>query len=158
MDLHFVHDALATSEQDLDKDGKPDGWFDTKFDCFWFNAHPNWADYAPNVDDDPGLDRDDTDGAGPENLNLNIPENTRYRVGVHYWLNHEYGPAFATVRLYIKSVLVLEIADVKMVEHDMWNVLTIDWPSGDVKVVADPKGGSGPWITPAYENESFAQP
>ena len=40
------------------------------FDCFWFNAHPNWGSFDPSVDDDPGLDRDDTDGAGPENLFL----------------------------------------------------------------------------------------
>ncbi len=155
MDLHFIHDAYANSAPDLDKDGKPDGWFDQPFDCFWFNAQPNWGSFDPSIDDDPGLDRDDTDGAGPENLNLNIPENTTYRIGVHYWSDHEYGPSFATLRIYIYSILVFEVTDVKLVNHDMWNAATIDWPSAQVKLVQ--KGG-GYWITPGYQNPFFFQP
>ena len=155
MDLHFVRDDYASTGPDLDKDGKPDPWFDQPFDCFWFNAHPNWGSFDPSIDDDPGMDRDDTDGAGPEILNLNIPENTTYRIGVHYWSDHDYGPSYATLRIYIYSILVFEVTDVKMVNHDMWNAATIEWPSAKVTLV---QKGVGYWITPAYQNPFFYQP
>jgi hypothetical protein len=153
VDLHFVHDAYAVSGEDLDGDGKPDPWFDQPFDCFWFNAHPNWGSFDPSIDDDPGLDLDDTDGAGPENLNLNIPETTTYRVGVHYWSDHQYGKSLATVRIYIYSNLVFEVQDVELVNHDMWNVATIAWPSGKVELVQTIEGEYK--ITPNYENPFF---
>jgi hypothetical protein len=156
LDLHFVHDSYAVSGPDLDGDGGPDPWFDQPFDCFWFNAHPNWGSFDPSVDDDPGLDRDDTDGAGPENLNLNIPENTIYRVGVHYWSDHEYGDALATVRIYIYSNLVFEVNEVKLSNLDMWDVATIEWPSGAIQV-SQGDHPSGYKITPSYKNPNFYQ-
>jgi hypothetical protein len=152
VDLHFLHPYA--SGPDLDGDGKPDGWFDQPFDAFWFNPAPNWGSFDPAIDDDPGLDRDDTDGAGPENLNLNIPENDKkYRVGVHYWHDHGYGPSYATVRIYIYAELVFEMTDVKLQHHDMWDVATIDWPSGSVELVTGPGGALR--ITPDYENPLF---
>ena len=160
VDLHFLHPYA--SGPDLDGDGEPDGWFDQPFDCFWFNPNPQWASYDPAVDDDPGLDRDDTDGAGPENLNLNIPEpNSTYRVGVHYWHDHNYGPSYATVRVYIYAQLVYELTDVQLLNHDMWDVASIDWPSGNVSQVCSPVSPAGqclPKITPNYENPFFFQP
>ncbi len=153
LDLHFAHDKFAATNPDIDMDGKPDVWFDQPFDTFWFNAHPNWGSFDPSIDDDPGLDLDDTDGAGPENLNLNIPENTDYRVGVHYWSDHEYGPSYATVRIYIYSNLVFEVADVKLSHHDMWCVATIAWPSGKITLCQEPDGGYK--ITPDYQNPFF---
>ena len=155
VDLHFLHPYA--SGPDLDGDGKPDGWFDQPFDCFWFNPNPNWGSFDPAVDDDPGLDRDDTDGAGPENLNLNIPENEKkYLVGVHYWHDHKYGPSYVTLRVYIYAVLVFELTDVKLLNHDMWEVATIDWPSGEVNLITDKNGNYK--ITPNYENPFFFQP
>ena len=155
VDLHFLHPYA--SGPDLDGDGKPDGWFDQPFDCFWFNPNPNWGSFDPAVDDDPGLDRDDTDGAGPENLNLNIPENEKkYLVGVHYWHDHKYGPSYVTVRVYIYAELVFELTDVKLLNHDMWEVATIAWPSGEVTLITDKNGNYK--ITPNYENPFFFQP
>ena len=152
LDLHFVHTEYA-SMPDKDGDGMPDGWFDPIFDTFWFNAEPNWGTFDPNVDDNPGLDRDDTDGAGPENLNLNIPENVTYRIGVHYWDDHDYGPAYATIRVYIYKNLVIELTDVKLSQCDMWDVGTITWPSGKVELTQDPGGGYD--ITPQYASDFF---
>jgi len=43
LDLHFVLKEFAVKGPDLDKDGKPDGWFNKPFDCYWFNSHPNWG-------------------------------------------------------------------------------------------------------------------
>ncbi len=155
LDLHFCH-PLANTGVDLDGDGVGDPWFDQPFDAFWFNAKPNWASFDPSIDDDPGLDRDDTDGAGPENLNLNIPENLTYKVGVHYWSDHEYGPSLATVRIYVYGQLVFEVSDVKMVNHDMWDVARIAWPSGKITLVTEEGGGYK--ITPSYINPDFFQP
>ncbi len=152
MDLHFVHPYAAGP--DLDGDGAPDGWFDIPWDCFWFNAHPNWGSFDPNIDDDPGLDRDDTDGGGPENINLDVPENLVYRVGVHYWNDHGYGAGYATMRIYVYGQLVFEVADVMLVDKDMWEVVTIEWPSGKVTLVTDP-GTGGYKITPNYCNPFF---
>ena len=153
LDLHFVHPNAAGP--DLDGDGEPDGWFDQPFDCFWFNAHPEWGSFNPEVDDDPGLDRDDTDGAGPENINLNLPEDVTYKVGVHYWNDHGYGSAYVTVRVYIESVMVWESDLTKLQDSDMWEVIAITWTT------ADPQ----PWqlstdnaqIIPNYQNPFFFQ-
>ena len=93
---------------------------------------------------------------------MNIPENTTYRVGVHYWSDHEYGPSYSTVRIYIYSNLVFEVTDVKMKNHDMWDVATIDWPSGKVTMVqvdSDNDGTPDTYkITPDYQNPFFFQP
>jgi hypothetical protein len=153
LDLHFLHPWAAGP--DLDGDGAADGWFDIPFDCFWFNAHPNWGSYDPGINDDPGLDRDDTDGAGPENINLDIPENVAYRVGVHYWNDHGYGASYATVRVYIYAQLVFEVLDVMLVDSDMWEVCSVEWPSGKVQVITDDAGQYK--ITPAYHNPYFFQ-
>ena len=155
LDLHFAHLKYADGSIDLDNDGKNDPWFDTVFDCFWFNPHPEWASFTSQADN-PGLDRDDTDGAGPENLNLDQPEAATYGIAVHYWADHDYGKSEATVRIYLYGQLVFEQADVELYNHDMWNVATIEWPSGQVKSV---KGqGGGLHITPDYQNPWFFQP
>ncbi|MGM0577580.1 MAG: choice-of-anchor D domain-containing protein [Myxococcota bacterium] len=152
LDLHFLH-PFATGE-DVDGDGEPDGWFDQPFDCFWFNAQPNWGSLDPAVDDDPGLDRDDTDGAGPENVNLNIPEDgLTYKVGVHYWNDHGFGPSNATVRVYIYSSLVFELKNVELIDSDLWEVAEVSWPSGEVELITE-EGGDYK-IVPNYQHPFF---
>ena len=151
LDLHFLHPWAAGP--DLDGDGVPDGWYDVPFDCFWFNAHPNWGSFDPALNDDPGLDRDDTDGAGPENINLDIPEHVVYRVGVHYWNDHGYGPAYATLRVYIYGQLEFEVADIRLIGGAMWSACTIEWPSGEVELTTDEHGN--PRIMPDYVNPWF---
>ncbi len=154
MDLHFAHPDAAKSklckvpaelcsgkpckcQDDLDKDGQPDPWFHTFSDVFWYNPNPNWASLNPSVNDNPGLDLDDTDGWGPENLNLKTPElNTVYRVGVHYWDNHDFGDATANVRIYILGVLKADMTSTVMSQCDFWWVKDIEWPSGNLLDVA----------------------
>jgi hypothetical protein len=151
LDLHFLHPSATGA--DVDGDAVPDGWFDTPWDCHFFNAHPNWGSLDPGINDDPGLDRDDTDGAGPENLNLAMPEDFAYRVGVHYWKDHGYGAAFATVRVYIYSQMVFEAADVQLHELDLWEVGTLNWQSAIFDLATDSAGQYV--ITPGFEVLDF---
>ncbi|MFH1531464.1 MAG: hypothetical protein ABIK09_12120 [Pseudomonadota bacterium] len=127
LDLHFTHPGA-------------DGWFDQPYNCSWFDMHPEWGSFDPSIDDNPNLHEDDADGAGPENINLNIPEDVTYKVGVHDWSDHGYGASYATVRVYIYAQLVFEVPDVKLVDGDLWEVCTVAWPSGNVQVVTDPNG------------------
>ncbi|MBP48189.1 MAG: hypothetical protein CMH53_09660, partial [Myxococcales bacterium] len=180
MDLHFAH-PLASSF-DIDCDGKLDPWFSNPYDTFWFNPNPNWGSINPNVNDDPSLDLDDTDGAGPENLNLDEPEGKVgapkfYHVGVHYWNDHGFGTSYATVNVYIMGVLALQLDKVEMDVLDMWYVGKINWPNsmsakgitvdpfqicyqtGDPCDKANPGKRwvpKGDWcITPCYVNPAF---
>ena len=149
LDLHFAHPQALGN--DVDEDGVVEPWFDLPWDCFWYNDHPNWGSFNPDLADDPGLDLDDVDGAGPENLNLEIAEPSAcYRMGAHYADDHGYGPSFATLRVYIYGALVTEIPGVELVAGDMWFAATVCWPEGLVTVQETPEGG---WdVIPDYSN------
>lgn len=86
----------------------PDGkWGDTGnaqlnngSDVFFLNRDPAWTTAAGI--EYPSLDRDEKDGEGPENVNLDKPGACRwYAVGVHYYQDNAFGPSYATVRIYI---------------------------------------------------------
>ncbi len=130
MDLHLRH---------------PEGtWFCKPRDVSYTNPNPDWGTpFDPS--DDPHLDIDDSDGAGPETITLNHPEDARlYWVGVHYHNDHGYGPSFATVRVFIRGVPRFELADRRMARTDaFWEVATIAWPGGQVTPI-DRLHGSPP--------------
>jgi hypothetical protein len=72
-------------------------------DCYYGNCVAGggapvleWG--APGDDDDPRLDLDDTDGHGPENINITTPYTGTYRVGVHVYRGS--GRHRVTVRIY----------------------------------------------------------
>ena len=153
LNLHFQHPLAKSGGLDLDEDGEPDGWFNVPYDCFFYNFCPNWGSYDPEINDDPHLDTDDTDGAGPENITLEIPEAVTYRVGVYYWNDHEFGPALATVRVFLLGELAYEAEGLELKKLDMWEVCTIEWPSGAVKPVTNEDGL--PKVTPDYVNPYF---
>ncbi len=131
LDLHFAHPMAQTDDQDCD--GKPDPWFSNPWDTFWYNASPNWGS-SGNTKDDPTLDLDDTDGAGPENLNLIDPEGTAdspaaYAVGAHYWNDHGFGTSYVTVSIWMQGGLAVQVAGVAMQPLDMWYVGKVHWPN-----------------------------
>ena len=137
VDLHFLHPKAYGN------------YFDFSYDCYWENTGPEWGIFSPS--DNPSLDRDDTDGAGPENLNVAVPEQgVRYQVGAHYWNDWGYGKAFTTVRIYIYGVLRDQWADVSLNNDDMWDTHYIDWPSGTVTRI-----GGTPRITPNFRGSGF---
>ena len=155
MDLHFTHPNASWA--DIDEDGTPEPWFDQVWDCFWFNPAPEWVLGDPAADDDPSLDLDDTDGAGPEIVSLGVPEDgTTYRIGVHYWNDHDFGMSAASVKIFLYGDLVTTIGPVDLVDSDMWDVATIQWPSGVITPVVDDDGQ--PAITPGYDDPLFFVP
>lgn len=113
LDLHMLHPA--------------GNWNEPPWDCFWRSIEPDWGTDG-DTSDNPSLDIDDTDGAGPENINLNNPENITYRVGAYYFSDHAYGPSYATIRIFLSTVLVFEYRD-KYLERtgEFWDVSTIEW-------------------------------
>lgn len=132
MDLHFAHELASGSDLDCDGDGDP--WFHIPYDAFWFNPNPNWGTSNPAANDDPSLDLDDTDGDGPENLNVPAPEGTLadvadYHVGVHVMSAKGGGPTKATLVVYVFGVLAVQIAKVALNAWDMWYVGKVHWPN-----------------------------
>lgn len=69
-------------------------------DCYFGNCDGGssleWG--APGTSDNPRLDIDDTNGFGPENINITRPQPGTYRVAVHDWRSD--GPNRVTVRVY----------------------------------------------------------
>jgi hypothetical protein len=156
LDFHFA-DSFAQGP-DLDGDGLPDGWFDIPYDTFWYNKNPEWAVPNPNINDNPSLDRDDTDGSGPENLNLMIPQADHvYRIGVHYWDDHGFGASFPRVRCFIEGTLALDVrlenGGIGMAKCDLWEAAAIEWPAKVAKAVTRQDGS--PKVTPRYMNDAF---
>lgn len=118
LDLHFLHENGH--------------WNRSPYDCHWVNPNPNWGD--PNdARMNPRLDIDQVHGWGPENINLEIPEEgVRYGVGVNYFDDHGYGPSYATVRVFIDGLLRREFTDRYMEDRQFWHVADIDWPSAEI--------------------------
>ena len=152
MDLHFLHPLAYGDGVNIPGVGRL-GYFSDKWDCYFLNPHPKWADndnFKPDEDPNPNLDRDDTDGAGPENLNLRAPQEfdngACYRVGVHYFDDHGYGASFATVKIYIDGKLVWQKKNVRMSMLDLWDAAQICWKKNDpdkkkfVKPIVPPNG------------------
>jgi hypothetical protein len=134
VDLHLLH-PLASA------------YFESRYDCYWDNTAPEWGFSGPAGD--PKLDRDDSDGAGPELASLLEPEaDATYSIGVHYWNDWGYGKSLATVRVFVKGTLAAEFADVELVNDDMWDCCTID-ENGNVAPI-----GVQPKITPNYRGLS----
>lgn len=120
VDLHLLH---------------PSGcWEDSAWDTHFRSVSPNWGDRTRD-DDNPSLDIDDVDGSGPENINLDNPENgVTYAIGVHYWNDWGYGPSDATLRLYLNGSLVFQKSAI-LTNGQFWDVARVFWPSGEISVI-----------------------
>ena len=143
LDLHFMHPFAVD-------------WFDQPFDCFWFNPDPNWGSLDPMVADDPILLLDSTDGSGPEQLEYDPMEvDTLYRIGVHVWSDHGFGPIEATIAVSLGGELIHE-ATVTLENQEFWEVATVHWPSGALEVLVDDQ--DAPLILSDYTNPFFGEP
>jgi len=128
LDLHFLN---------------PNGeWFDLPWDCFWQNRHPNWGDPV-SILDDPSLTIDDTNGLGPEVISLENPEpGMVYKIGVHYFTDHGYGPSYAAVKVYFDGSLAFEESGRLLNEREFWEVAAVDWDAGSVTPIGNVKPGA----------------
>jgi hypothetical protein len=118
LDLHYLH---------------PNGrWDNAPWDIFWRNPQEDWG--AQNdSSDDPSLDIDDTDGAGPENINHSFLENLQYKAGVYYYSDNTLGASYATLRIYVRGQVALEIENKYMPRTgSFWDAALIQWPSANV--------------------------
>lgn len=131
LDLHLLH-PLA------------EGWADVPYNCHYANPAPDWG--PPGPAGDPTHDLDDSNGAGPENIHVFEPEDTsllgeRYRVGVHYRRAEDFlgggtwGPAEATVRVFLAGQLVGEWRRILEATDAFWEVAGIVWTPQDKRVV-----------------------
>ena len=125
VDLHFI------------KMG-PGRWFQSPYDIYFRNPN-NGAGSDDNGywnPESPSLDIDDTDGAGPENVQMNDPQNCEwYGLGIHYY-RQIFGTAYVTVRVYIEQNLVFEELNVPLQRGgQFWDIARIHWDSGQIQLV-----------------------
>ena len=79
----------------------PDGtvWTGSMFDQFvlnFLNTMPEWGPAGPVGN--PSLDRDDSDGWGPENVSIDLPEvGVGYEIGINYFTDNGYGESTPTI-------------------------------------------------------------
>jgi hypothetical protein len=111
----------------------------TNLDCYYANPNPDWG-MVGEPSDNPSLDLDDINGAGPENITLDNPENTDdlgapYKIGVDYYREESlssfegYGPSLVTIRIYLGGQLAWQNDVPKELQrtHDFWEVAQIIW-------------------------------
>jgi hypothetical protein len=96
-------------------------------DIYWQNKTSDWGN--PGPEDDPSLDIDDTDGAGPENINHNNPTNDTYSIGAHYYADKGFGTSIATVRIYLNGALEAERTMTLQTTGTFWHVADLQIPS-----------------------------
>lgn len=113
LDLHFVRLLQGAEAQDPNVRAGKGTWGDKGIttlndgtDVYFENREPVWS-VEGFGNELPSLDRDDKDGDGPENINLDNPSPcTWYAIGVHYYQDRGLGPSYATLRVYINGKLL----------------------------------------------------
>ncbi|MFH1812280.1 MAG: choice-of-anchor D domain-containing protein [Pseudomonadota bacterium] len=122
IDLHLVRNGAAA--------------FSRTDDCYYSNCKgPTGLDWGGG-NANPHLDVDDTDGYGPENINMSGPNNGRYRVGVHYYSPHSASiPATINVKIFVRGGLRAEYTRQLTTCNQFWEVADIEWPSSLVSPV-----------------------
>lgn len=120
MDLHLV---------------EPGGSLWGSTDCHWENCvsgRLNWGDRGTS-DDDPSLDIDDIPGTGPENINIEDPEDGDFEVYVHDYPGTVYSRENdITVNIYIGGELVYTVTEGITGEDSMNAIATVSFPDGTV--------------------------
>jgi hypothetical protein len=95
---------------------------------------PDWdGDGTESSAGDPSLDIDDTNGFGPENINILNPQDGEYEVGVHYWRS-DGDPTTATLKIYDKGSLKFDQTRLLSNTDDSWRVAKIAWGNGEAAV------------------------
>jgi len=73
-------------------------------------------------------------------LNHCEPESgKKYKIGVVYFNDHEFGESTACINIWIWQNLVFNEC-VKLIECDFWEVAYVEWPSGAVDKIYNKEG------------------
>ena len=110
-------------------------WNHQRWDCYFGNKNPEWGNLGPTGD--ASLDIDDTNGAGPENINIEQPEFTDelrrgYLVGVHYYNSAslflgEFGSSEVLVRIHLMGALAGSFEQTLRQTDNFWRIAVINW-------------------------------
>jgi len=144
VDLHLLHPSATR-------------WFDDSLDCHYANctgAGLSWFESAR--DDDPRLDLDQTDGFGPENINIDVPATATYRVGAHFFADDGMGPADVYVNVYCgvgSSAPIASFGPVTLRNDEVWKVADVAVGGGGCRVV-DLRTSSGPNIVTGMQSRA----
>jgi hypothetical protein len=117
----------------------------------------------------PSLDDDDSEGRGPENINILSPEeNGPYRIGVHYHSDKGFGPSKPIVKIFCFGELQSTVGiapevtlstrappdgglGVNGLDNDFWRVADVTFSSTSCTVTPLVDGQDQPWIEPARD-------
>ncbi len=130
LDVHLRHPNSA-------------GWFTAPWNIYSLEPTADWGPEGPAGD--PQLDIDDADGLGPENINLDDPEETAplgapYGVGVHQFratLGPDEAipaPSTATIRIYFAGEVVHEASRLLPATDNFWEAANVHWENGRGRV------------------------
>jgi hypothetical protein len=127
LDLHMTRPGYSSSALMTDND------------CYYANCVTTWGTLDWGVwgdsSDDPALDLDDIPGTGPENINIQAPENGDFTVYVHdyQYSTGDTAPANpATVNIYVAGSLVWTGTKSITIEDSYIPFAMVSWPSGTV--------------------------
>ena len=140
LDIHLAHPLADGPDMNGDGIGAP--WFNTPYDVYSGQPQPQWESPAADGTGNPSLDRNDTNGVGPENIIVRRPPNEgNYRLGVHYVDDNGFGPSYPRLKCYIRGEVKfdhdLSVPGITMQEGDLWYAADISWPSGEIAQVKD---------------------
>ncbi len=103
-------------------------------DVHWRDKKPQWfTSDAAGVGPNPRLDKDDTNGYGPENINIDQPKPGTYRIYVHYFAGS--GNIRQTVRVWLNGLPVAEYRRTLRSSADTWAVADVTWLADATGVV-----------------------
>lgn len=95
-------------------------------DCHWRNLNPDWG-VVGQTNDNPFLDIDDTDGRGPETINLESAPAGNYVVYVHYYGSLLPISTTASLEIYIAGTRVATPSRNNLRCDESWRVGEIQW-------------------------------
>ncbi len=131
LDLHFVR--LRQGADIENPTGEEHGiWGDVGdvrlqngTDVYFENREPTWT-IAGLGTEKPSLDRDDADGEGPENINMDTPVPCSwYALGVHYYQDNALGPSYATLRVYVSGKLRFEKSNISLSQTGVFKQVAV---------------------------------
>lgn len=105
-------------------------------DCFWDNPAPDFG-ILDDPSDDPRLVRDSLKGFGPEQIVFSKPSGGSYKVAVHYSKTNgaKEPETEAVVRVFVFGRQEAEMVATLTTPGQLWEVLTIEWPSAVLREI-----------------------